>query len=92
MELCFTTLRWTENLKWALAQVTKVSGGLRFNVLIREDVHVCWYSFYRPRKDGKLSELLAGKKITQIFNPRPGRGSNRGPQDWEAEILPLRQA
>ena len=20
-------------------------------------VHVCWYSFYRPRKDEKLSEL-----------------------------------
>ena len=20
-------------------------------------VHVCWYSFYQPRKDGKLSEL-----------------------------------
>ena len=32
-----------------------------------------------------------GKKVTQIFNPRPGRGSNRGPQDWEAEILQMRQ-
>ena len=20
-------------------------------------IHVCWYSFYRPQKDGKLSEL-----------------------------------
>ena len=28
-----------------------------------------------------------GKKVSQIFNPRPGRGSNRGPQDWEAEIF-----
>ena len=28
-----------------------------------------------------------GKKVTQIFNPRPGRESNWGPQDWEAEIL-----
>ena len=22
-----------------------------------------------------------------MFNPRPGRGSNRRPQDWEAEIF-----
>ena len=35
----------------------------------------------------KAEWTLAGKKVTQIFNPRPGRESNRGPQDWEAEIL-----
>ena len=39
----------------------------------------------------KAERTLAGKEVTQIFNPRPGRGSNRGPQDWEAEIKPLRQ-
>ena len=36
----------------------------------------------------KAERTSAGKKVTQIFNPRPGRGLNRGPQaDWEAEIL-----
>ena len=30
---------------------------------------------------------FSGKEGHQIFNPRPGRESNRGPQDWEAEIL-----
>ena len=35
----------------------------------------------------KAEWTLAGKKVTQIFNPRPGRESNREPQDWEAEIL-----
>ena len=45
-----------------------------------------------PTPEGwKAVWTLAGKKVTQIFNPRPGWGSNRGPQDWEAEILPLRQ-
>ena len=39
----------------------------------------------------KAEWTLARKKVTQIFNPRSGRGSNRAPQDWEAEILPLRQ-
>ena len=45
-----------------------------------------------PTPEGWKAECtLAGKKITQIFNHRPGRRSNRGPQAWEAEILPLRQ-
>ena len=30
---------------------------------------------------------IAGNKVTQIFNLRPGRRSNWGPQDWEAEIF-----
>ena len=47
---------------------------------------MCWYSV--PTPEGWKSECtLAGKKVTQIFNPRPGRESNWGPQDWEAEIL-----
>ena len=24
-------------------------------------IHVCWYSFYRPREDGKLSVNFSGK-------------------------------
>ena len=48
---------------------------------------VCWYSFYRSWAEW----TLAGKKATQIFNLRPGWGLNQGPEDWEAEILPLRQ-
>ena len=45
-----------------------------------------------PTPEGWKAEwTLGGKKVTQIFNPRPGRESNRGPQDWEAEILPLHQ-
>ena len=35
----------------------------------------------------KAEWTLAGKKVTQIFNPRPGWESNWVPQDWEAEIL-----
>ena len=35
----------------------------------------------------KAEGPLAGKKVTQIFNPRPGQESNWGPQDWEAEIF-----
>ena len=41
-----------------------------------------------PTPEGWEAKLtLAGKKVTQIFNPRPGQELNRGPQDWEAEIL-----
>ena len=41
-----------------------------------------------PTPEGWKAEwTLAGKKVIQIFNPRPGRESNWGPQDWEAEIL-----
>ena len=35
----------------------------------------------------KAEWTLAGKKVTKIFNHRPGRGSNRGPQDWEVKIF-----
>ena len=35
----------------------------------------------------KAEWTIAGTKVTEIFNPRPGRGLNRGPQDWEAEIF-----
>ena len=57
------------------------ASGSRFNA-----VHVCWFSFYRPRKDGKLSGLQREEKVTQIFNPRRGWGLSLGPSGWEAEI------
>ena len=48
----------------------------------------CMLVLILPTPGGWKAEwTLAGKKVTQIFNPRPGRESNRGPQDWEAEIL-----
>ena len=41
-----------------------------------------------PTPEGwKAERTIAGKKVTQIFNPRPGQGLNRGPQDWEAETF-----
>ena len=39
-------------------------------------------------KEWKAEWTLA---ITQIFNPRRGRGLNLGPSGWYTEILPLRQ-
>ena len=42
---------------------------------IYQAVNVCWYSFYRPRKDGKLSELnFSGKEGRLNIQPstRPG--------------------
>ena len=48
----------------------------------------CMLVLILPTPGGWKAEwTLAGKKVTQIFNPPPGRESNRGPQDWEAEIL-----
>ena len=48
----------------------------------------CMLVLILPTPGGWKAEwTLAGKKVTQIFNPRPGRESNWGPQDWEAEIL-----
>ena len=48
----------------------------------------CVLELILPTPEGwKADSTLAGKKVTQIFNPRPGRESNLGPQDWEAEIL-----
>ena len=48
----------------------------------------CMLVLILPTPGGWKAEwTLAGKKVTQIFNPRPGRESNREPQDWEAEIL-----
>ena len=48
----------------------------------------CMLVLILPTPGGWKAEwTLAGKKVAQIFNPRPGRESNRGPQDWEAEIL-----
>ena len=38
-------------------------------------------------KGWKAELTLAAKKVPQIFNPRPGWGLNRGPQDLEAEIF-----
>ena len=58
------------------------ASGSRFNA-----VHVCWYLLLWTSKRWKTE--LAGKKATQIFNPR-GRGLNPGPPGWEAEIIPLR--
>ena len=41
-----------------------------------------------PTQEGWKAEwALAGKKVTQIFNPQPGQELNWEPQDWEAEIL-----
>ena len=49
---------------------------------------LCMLVLILPTPGGWKAEwTLAGKKVTQIFNPRLGRGSNRGPQDWEAEIF-----
>ena len=48
----------------------------------------CMLVLILPTPEGWKAEwTLAEKKVTQIFNPRPGRESNRGPQDWEAETL-----
>ena len=48
----------------------------------------CMLVLILPTLEGWKAEwTLAGKKVTQIFNPRPGWESNWGPQDWEAEIL-----
>ena len=45
-----------------------------------------------PTSEGWKAEWAsAGKKVTQIFNPRRGRGLNQGPSGWEEEILPLWQ-
>ena len=43
-------------------------------------VHVCWYSFYRTPEGWKTEWTLAGKKVTQIYNPRPGRESTWVPR------------
>ena len=48
----------------------------------------CMLVLILPTPGGWKAEWpLAGKKVTQIFNPRQGRESNWGPKDWEAEIL-----
>ena len=41
---------------------------------IYKAVNVCWYSFYRPRKDGKLSVNFGGKEGRPNIQPstRPG--------------------
>ena len=44
-------------------------------------------SMYTDPEGWKAEWTLAGKKVTQIFNPRPSRESNWGPQDCEADIL-----
>ena len=43
---------------------------------------------YLLQKDEKLSQSLAEKKVTQIFQFRQSRGSNWGPCGRKAEILP----
>ena len=53
-------------------------------------VHACWYSFYRPRKDGKLSEL-SGKEGHPNIQPsiRPGielGTSGLGGRDRDREV------
>ena len=48
----------------------------------------CMLVLLLPTPEGwKAGRILAGKKVTQMFNPRPGQESNRGPQDWKTEIL-----
>ena len=48
----------------------------------------CMLVLILPTPEGWKAEwTLAGKEVTQIFDPRPGRGWNQGPQDWEAEIF-----
>ena len=52
----------------------------------------CMLVLISPTPEGwKAKWTLAVKKVIQIFNPRPGGGSNREPQDWKAEILSLCQ-
>ena len=52
----------------------------------------CMLVLILPTWEGWKAEWTsAGKKVTQIFNPRRGRGLNLGPSGWEAEILPLCQ-
>ena len=48
----------------------------------------CMLVLILPTLEGWKAEwTLAGKEVSQIFDPRPGRGSNLGPQDWEAQIF-----
>ena len=44
-----------------------------------------WYSIYQPFHYGKLSQVLAEKKVTQKFKSR--QSQNLGPSGWEVEIL-----
>ena len=65
-----------------------LKGALQWSVYPQRSILV----LILPSPEGWKAEwTLAGKKVTQLFNPWPGRESNRGPQDWEAEILTLRR-
>ena len=55
-----------------------------------EAVHVCWYSFYRPREDGKLSKLWREIRSPKYSSLDQAGDRTAGPQGWEGEILPLR--
>ena len=70
-------------LQWSVyPQRTKAhigASGSRFNA-----VHVCWYSFYRARKDGNLSEIQWKEGHTDI-QPSTRPGIELG------TFLPLRQ-
>ena len=48
----------------------------------------CMLALILPTPEGSKIEWTLAGKVTQIFNPRPGRG---GPKDWKADILLLRQ-
>ena len=68
-----------------------LKGALRWSVYPPKN-GPCMLVLVLPTSEGWKAEwTLAGKKVTQIFNPRRGRGLNLGPSGLEAEILPLRQ-
>ena len=54
-------------------------------------VHVCWYSFYRLQKDGKLSDFQRERRSPKysILDQAGDRTGNL--RIGRAEILPLRQ-
>ena len=55
----------------------------------RSPIHVTMPVFVLPSSKGWTAEgTLAEKRITQIFNPRRGRGLNLRPSGWETKTSP----
>ena len=58
-------------------------------------VHVCWYSFYRPREDGKLSELYREKRLPKYSTLDQAGGrtgySGLGGRDFTTAPTPIKR-